>query len=332
LALGVRLAGAWVRGTAAICSADVAYVGLGQTSFALMRDGVPLLAADLLGSKAGAVVSLNGNLFAEWEGGSLQAQFLRRIVHVASYVTVLGPQQRDHMIRLGIPARKVIWMDNTCDVAPITRTECLRKHSAGAQDALRILYLSNLLESKGYPEFVAAIRRLVLDVPIEATLCGPLVHVGDDARFASPGEARRWIGSQITQINASRGVRLRWIEGAYGAEKEALFRQAHVFVLPTRYPVEAQPLTILEALASGCAVVTTKAGEIPSTVSEETAVFLDDTKPEAIAQAIVDLARNAERRTVLALNGLALFRQRFAYERHIDRWEQILMQAVDRDR
>jgi hypothetical protein len=297
-----------------------------------MRDGIPLLIADLLGSKAGVVVSLHGNLFAEWEGGSLQAQLLRRIGPVASCVTVLGPQQRDHMIRLGIPARKVIWMDNTCDLAPITRTECLRKHSAGAQEALRILYLSNLLESKGYSEFVAAIRRLDLDVAIEATLCGPLVRSDDDARFESIEEARRWIVSEVAQINEAQGVQLCWIEGAYGAEKEALFRQAHVFVLPTRYPVEAQPLTILEALASGCAVVTTRAGEIASTVSEKTAMFLDDTKPKSIARAIADLAEDAERRTTLAMNGLDLFRERFAYERHIDRWEQILAEAADRDR
>ena len=225
-------------------------------------------------------------------------------------------------------------MDNTCDLAPLTGRECVRKHGDTKTQSLRVLYLSNLLETKGYPAFVRAIDMLAArsDVRVEATLCGPIVRMDDDVLFASTEEVRGWLQSQIRRINDSGHVRLRWIEGAYGADKEALFRQAHVFVLPTRYPVEAQPLTILEALASGCTVVTTRVGEIPSTVSEKTAVFLDDTNPETIAQAIVDLYHDPERRTQLALNGLALFRERFSYERHIDRWEQILMGLADRDR
>ena len=39
-------------------------------------------------------------------------------------------------------------------------------------------------------------------------------------------------------------------------EKKQLFRQAHVFILPTLY-AEGQPVSILEAYASGCAVITT---------------------------------------------------------------------------
>jgi glycosyltransferase involved in cell wall biosynthesis len=333
-ALGTRIAGTWVRGLVALRSADAVHIGLGQTPFALLRDGVPLLVTNLVSFDTRAVVSLHGSLFMRWAHGTPQARLLRRIARAASCVTVLGPQQRDHMVRLGIPASKVIWMDNTCDIVPITEGECRRKHRDAQMESLRVLYLSNLLEAKAYPEFVGAIRHLAerSDVPVEATLCGPIVRMDGDALFASTEAARHWIQSQVSQINASPLVRLRWVDGAYGQEKGALFRRAHVFVLPTRYPVEAQPLTILEALASGCTVVTTRVGEIPSTVSEETAVFLDDTNPESIAQAIVDLHRDPERRTRLALNGLALFRERFSYERHIDRWEQILTELADGDR
>jgi len=256
---------------------------------------------------------------------------LRRIARAACYVTVVGPGQQDQVVKLGIPPEKVVWMDNTCDVAPLIECECVRKHKDMETQPLRVLYLSNLLETKGYPAFVRAIGVLAerSHVPIEATLCGPIVRMDDDVLFASTDEVRSWLQSQIPRINGSSRVRLRWIEGAYGADKEALLRQAHVFVLPTRYAVEAQPLTILEALASGCTVVTTRVGEIPSTVSEETAVFLDDTSPETIAQAIADLYHDPERRTRLALNGLALFHERFSYERHIDRWEQILTELAD---
>jgi len=334
LALGPRLASAWAKGFGALRSDDAICVALGQTRFALVRDGAPLLAAGLLGLSARAVVSLHGSPFMRWSRDSLRAWMLRRIAQAACYVTVLGPRQREQMVHLGLSPSRIVWMDNTCDLAPLTGRECVRKHGDTKTQSLRVLYLSNLLETKGYPAFVRAIDMLAArsDVRVEATLCGPIVRMDDDVLFASTEEVRGWLQSQIRRINDSGHVRLRWIEGAYGADKEALFRQAHVFVLPTRYPVEAQPLTILEALASGCTVVTTRVGEIPSTVSEKTAVFLDDTNPETIAQAIVDLYHDPERRTQLALNGLALFRERFSYERHIDRWEQILMGLADRDR
>jgi glycosyltransferase involved in cell wall biosynthesis len=43
----------------------------------------------------------------------------------------------------------------------------------------------------------------------------------------------------------------------HGELKRRLFAEAHVFCLPTYYPYEGQPISILEAYASGCAVITT---------------------------------------------------------------------------
>ena len=39
-------------------------------------------------------------------------------------------------------------------------------------------------------------------------------------------------------------------------QKKKLFSEAHIFILPTLY-AEGQPVSILEAYASGCAVITT---------------------------------------------------------------------------
>jgi glycosyltransferase involved in cell wall biosynthesis len=332
VSLAARLATSWVRGLVCVFGPHPVCLNLGQTRFALVRDGFPLLTGGVLARSRRAVVSLHGSVFAQWALDSLEARLLRGIVSAAAHVTVTGQGQREQLVRLGIPRDKVVWLDNSCDLAPVSDGDCLRKHAETRTGPLRILYLSNLLESKGYPEFVRAISHLArsTDLWLEATLCGPLLRMDDDALFPSVEEASQWVRACADGINATSHAVLRRISGAYGAAKMALFRESHVFVLPSH--LEAQPLTILEALASGCTVVTTRVGEIPSTVSEETAVFLDDTNPETIAQAIAGLYRDPERRTRLALNGLALFRERFSYERHIDRWEQILMELADRGR
>jgi glycosyltransferase involved in cell wall biosynthesis len=183
------------------------------------------------------------------------------------------------------------------------------------------------LETKGYVEFLEAISQLASNsqLPIAVVLCGKIVDKKEDEhRFTNPYEARQWIEKQITQINQSDYIRLRWVNGAVGEDKAKLFQEAHIFVLPSRYLVEAQPIVILEALASGCAVITTKIGEIPTTVNEETAFLLDECSPAAIAEAIRELSHNQKRRQELALNGLKLFQERFSYEKHIAQWESLL--------
>jgi glycosyltransferase involved in cell wall biosynthesis len=326
LVLALRLISVWLIGLWVALRPGVIYVNLGQTRLALLRDGFPLLIRRLFTRNRRAVVSLHGSVFMGWDYYSLEARLLRHAIHAARYVTVLGPNQKKRLVELGIAAEKVVVMDNTCLLSPITEAECTQKQTIPARQPLNVLYLSSLIEAKGYPEFVEAISQLAAsaDLPIEGTLCGKITTMDADERFATSEAARNWLNAQIVQVNQSAQVRLRWFDGANGEVKERLFREAHVFVLPSRYKTEAQPIVILEALASGCAVIATKVGEIPTTVDDRTALLLDEATPEAIAAAILELQRNPDKRRRLALNGLRLFQERFACEKHLDRWEKLL--------
>jgi glycosyltransferase involved in cell wall biosynthesis len=48
-----------------------------------------------------------------------------------------------------------------------------------------------------------------------------------------------------------------------GKEKRDLYCKSHVFCLPTYYPYEGQPISILESYATGCVVITTNHSGIP---------------------------------------------------------------------
>ena len=330
LGLGLRLLAAWLKGVWVALGPAILYVNLGQTRFALIRDGLPLLVRRIFSRDRRAVISLHGNLFMAWHQRSLEARLLCQMARPARYITVLGPSQKERLIKFGIPAEKVVQMDNTCLIPPITEQECIDKQAILAHQAANILFLNSLTETKGYPEFVEAIGELASTVsfPIEATGCGTITLMETDSRFPTHAAARDWLEEQVTLVNRSPQVRLRWVNGAAGAAKEKLFRGAHIFVLPSRYRVEAQPIAILEALASGCAVIATCVGEIPTTVNDRTALLLGEATPGAIATAILELLRNPDKRRDLALNGLKLFKERFAYEKHLDHWEQLLLAAV----
>jgi glycosyltransferase involved in cell wall biosynthesis len=325
LELGLRLLVAWSKGLWLALQPEILHVNLGQTRFALLRDGLPLLVRSLLGSSR-AIISLHGNVFMSWDKRSLEVRLLRRMARAARYITVLGPNQQKRLGDFGIPAEKVVQMDNTCLIRPMTEQECVEKQAIPVEQPLKILFLSSLIETKGYPEFVEAISHLASEdnFPVEAILCGKITSVESDQRFPTYTAAKSWLEEQIGQINQSGQVRLRWINGAEGQAKENLLREAHLFVLPSRYKVEAQPIVILEALASGCAVITTPVGEIPAMLDSRTALILDNAIPVTIAGAIEKLYRQPHHRQYLALNGLKLFIDRFAYARHLDQWERLL--------
>lgn len=109
---------------------------------------------------------------------------------------------------------------------------------------LRILFLSNLLPGKGHDELVDGF--LMLDEASRAAV---------EIDFAGGFEAEDQKTAFLEKIGGHS--QLRYHGTVHGETKRRLFSEAHVFCLPTYYPYEGQPISILEAYASGCAVITT---------------------------------------------------------------------------
>jgi len=332
LKLPFLLSISWLKIILTMLKYELIYVTIGQTKLSLIREGFPLMLKTAIRLKKKAVISLNGNLFLNWNSHSLETRLFRAITKGVNYVTVVGPRQKHKLIQLGIPEQKLVIMDNTCGLTPLPTSEILKKqkferNSSNFQNPFNILYLSSLIESKGYAEFVEAISIISKnsDIFLNVVLCGSLtIGRSDSERFLTHADAKYWLEDKILQINKSPRVRLCWIDGTQGEQKTQLFREAQIFVLPSRYKVEAQPISILEALASGCAVITTKVGEIPTTVTSQTALLLDKCSSILISEAISNLCREDNRRINLALEGNKLFQERFSYEKYINRWEKIL--------
>lgn len=323
--MGVDLARSWGAASRHAFASDIFCANVGLTKVALVRDGLPLLMRTRFGARPRTFISLHGNVFMDWTANLVEARLLLELARNATMTTVTGPNQRQKLITLGVAPEQVTVMDNTCTMPPLSRDEVAEKQ--GAAGPLRVLYLGSLIETKGYPELVEALARLATSdgAEIDAVLCGRVVMASDRARFQTHEAASEWISAQVEAINRSRSVRLRWVPGAQGAAKAALFRWAQAFVLPSRYRVEAQPIALLEALSAGCAAVTTRVGEIPSTVGPDQAILLSHGEPDEIAQALARLQVDHQERQRLAFGGHRHFLQRFSYEAHIDRWEAILL-------
>jgi glycosyltransferase involved in cell wall biosynthesis len=116
---------------------------------------------------------------------------------------------------------------------------------------LKILFLSNLLFGKGHNELVDAYLSLKDEIKEKVKI----VFVGG---FESDNHKNEF----FKRIEKHKNL-IYYGNFVSGDKKRALYCESHIFCLPTYYPYEGQPISILEAYATGCVVITTKHSGIP---------------------------------------------------------------------
>ncbi|MGH3428100.1 MAG: glycosyltransferase family 4 protein, partial [Mycobacteriales bacterium] len=104
---------------------------------------------------------------------------------------------------------------------------------------LVIGHLSNLSASKGADLFLDLVEAAgAAGIKVSARLAGPVL----DSKLLA----------RIETLQKRAPDRFAYVGPLFGKDKESFFDGLDVFVFPTRYPNEAQPLVLLEASARGC--------------------------------------------------------------------------------
>ena len=79
-----------------------------------------------------------------------------------------------------------------------------------------------------------------------------------------------------------------------GEKKKNLLKECYIFALPTRYPNEGQPISILEAMGNGMFIITTDHAGIPDIVGEEDGIILKSNAKPADVSDIIQSKSNIE--------------------------------------
>jgi len=135
----------------------------------------------------------------------------------------------------------------------------------------RIIFLSNIILSKGVLDFIESMK--ILDarkVDFEAVIVG------------GKGDL-----DQVTLIKKI-GVlsdKIKYLGPKYGDEKNKLLINSDIFIFPTYYPIETWGLVILEAMQAGLPVITTNEGAITDMIEDGINGFIVEKKnPVQIAE------------------------------------------------
>jgi glycosyltransferase involved in cell wall biosynthesis len=166
----------------------------------------------------------------------------------------------------------------------------------------RILLVSRMFERKGVQYFLQALKGLDHDHDVEIVGDGPHLRA---LRALTDDPAR---------------VRFRgWLDND-SPELRALYEQSSIFVFPST--AENFPVVLLEAMASGLAIVTTR-GTGSAEVVGETAVMVDARRPESIRAALVELMQHPERGRELGAAARRRLEERFSWAAVAPRYAEL---------
>lgn len=215
-----------------------------------------------------------------------------------------------------IPETKRAIIPNTIDETAVCSSEDVEtaRKRRRTRPEIRLLFLSNMTRSKGYEDVLKAVD-LARDEPVRWT--------ADFVGRWESDEQRSAFLAAIAEHDLEDRVRCHGPVTDRSRIRE-FYLGADLFVLPTYYPTEAFPLTILEALAAGTPVITTPHAGIPDMVRDgKEARFVPPRSPEAIVRAGRSFAEN-ERWRRASRAARARFEEQFRPDRVRSRWIDLL--------
>lgn len=143
------------------------------------------------------------------------------------------------------------------------------------KDKLKLVYLSNLMKEKGILELLDALIILKeKNIDFEVVLAGKIEESIEND-----------VNKKFLELND----KVKYLGVIEGDLKYTVLKEGNVFVLPTYYKMEGQPISILEALATGNIIVTTSHGGIPDIISHENGLFVKSESVISLAECLEEI-------------------------------------------
>lgn len=172
-------------------------------------------------------------------------------------------------------------------------------------EKINILYLSNMIKEKGYYELLQAF----INLPAEFKGYFSLNFVGN---FSTETDKRLFL--EIVSMEDNINYIGPFIDGI---DKKNLYLKSHVFCLPTYYPYEGQPISILEAYATGCVVMTTMHAGIPDIFNPATNGYeVQERSVESIKNTLFKIIDEKDKLSIMAYNNLSVARVKYRINRY----------------
>ena len=301
-----------------LCKKYVVYHTISQSKEGFLRDYLIVIISKFLGSKV--IVHIHGGNydgFYQTQKPFIQKCIRQMLIQTDSIIVLsekmkkmfdFEPQlfSRMSVVRNGLP-----WNIDSNDLE-------IKKLPINNDMPIKIVFLSNLIESKGYLAVLKATAILVNEYGynVKTEFCGEFIQYDDASKFSTIAEAKQYFYEFILKNNLGNHVNYHGIIGL--EKKKDLLKEAHFFVLPTNYINEGQPISIIEAMAYSCVVLTTDYRGISDMITNyESGVYVNFNAPKEIAFEIHNLIQNSTDYQRISSNSHQNYLRNYTKEIHL---------------
>lgn len=243
---------------------ELFYFTISQTKGGNIRDLIIIRLLNLRKKKC--VIHLHGGYYrilVEKDMPSWQRKLNYRMIKNVDGAIVLSDKLKSNFEGM-ISENKIFVVPNCVDNAFLISNEEFEKklELVKQKKVFQILYLSNFIISKGYRE---VLRLAKLEKERVLTGESEKFHFNFAGKFFEESE-KEFFYNYITENGL--GDYITYYGIVDGNQKKELLKKSDIFILLTRYPNEGQPISILEAMGNGMAIVTTDHAGITDVVKD----------------------------------------------------------------
>ncbi|MEZ4796953.1 MAG: glycosyltransferase family 4 protein [Flavobacteriaceae bacterium] len=252
-----------------IFKSNIVYITPGQTFYGVVKYSLFIIVSHLLNKDI--IIHVHGNYlgkqYSELKG--LKKRIFKWLLKKTSKGIVLSESLKNNMIPF-IDKNKIYVLRNFVEDYVFVNKEKLSNKLLN--NHLKIVYLGNLMEEKGIFNLLEALEVLEKEgVKYEAKIAGSIDIKNKERPYGFFSKLKN----------------TEYLGVVKGNEKKNLLAWANIFVLPTYYTMEGQPISILEAMASGNVILTTKHAGIPDIFKDnKNGFFINKKDPNDIVKKI----------------------------------------------
>lgn len=299
-----------IRGSSSV------YITLSSSTWGFLKDSIFIWMALLFGLNV--KIHLHGGGFYDFfqnQTGLYKAFVKMTLAKVSTYI-VLGNKLRKQFDFIDLDNCKTKVVHN--GLPPMLDPRFVQPKKVGTGGVVNFVYLSNMIESKGYLDLLEACRLMISQGYTNFTckFYGTFIRVGKSDKMSLRSSDPK---NEFCSLIGKYGLKDKVFYGGHisGLNKEVVLRDSHVFVLPSYYPWEGQPISIIEALAFGMPIVSTSHRGIPDLVIDGlNGLLVPPKSPEQVFLAMRFFVENPEKIKEMGLESIGHYKRNFTYDKH----------------
>ena len=281
---------------------DIIYITPGQTFFGVIKYAPFIYLAKFLRKEV--IIHIHGNyLKTQYDLISgLKRYMFANTLKKANKGIVLSKSLVDNLVHF-LPRKNIYVVPNFVE-------DSLRplNFEIKEKESLKIIYLSNLMSEKGVLDLLKALNILKNE------------KIEFEAKFAGN------IEESINNIfnHSLHKENITYLGIVEEKKKQEMLAWGNVFVLPTFYKMEGVPISMLEAMANGNIILTTKHAGIKDIISEKNGFFVKPKSPEEIVEKLRYINSNLDNLKEIRLKNIS-DSQKFSEQKFISSMLEVFL-------